>query len=191
MSKKLFVVIGIVVAFFLMGSLTASAQDIKGKTQPMMIQKDIDLAADIQIQIISKANDYSGRIRVIGIVKNVGKQAYQSKPNQQTLYLYMTDAAGNNITKTLGQKSNFTLVKPGQALSLITYVMDWNTSQEFGPGFKASIVFDPDIAADGNKANDDQYAPNNLKSLSNDAVNHLFKSQNPIPKTPVPPKRRN
>ncbi len=180
MKSRLFVIVVIPLAVLFFGSITASAQapDI---ARPHGVQKNIDLAVDLKVKVLSKTNDYSGRIRLIGTVKNVGKLPYQSKPNQQMVYIYQTDAAGN-VTKTLAKKNvsaaKKVIIKPGQEILLLQADMNWS-HQEFGPGYKISIVFDPDIAADGNTANDDQNSANNEKYLSHQAIDKIFKSQNP------------
>ena len=204
MSKKLFVVIGIVVAFFLIGSLAASAQDTK-RIGPATAGPD--LAAVLQVEILSKTDNHNGRIRLIGSVKNVGKKAFQSTPDKQYVYLYGINSTGQITQKLVDGKSLPILkqqgnvmskkaynveIKPGQEIRVFTYDMDFNASavdREFSSGYKMHIVFGPDLDQD-KLANDDRNVANNEQTLTNKQISDIFyrtafdaPSHGPAPKT--------
>jgi hypothetical protein len=54
-------------------------------------------------------------------------------------------------------------------------VLHWRTSQEFPPGYRFTIVFDPDIRMDGNAANDDCTTKNNSTVISGDEINQIIR----------------
>ena len=50
-------------------------------------------------------------------------------------------------------------------------VPGWRVSQEFPPTYEFVIEYDPDIAVDGNRANDDCRSSNNRRTIRGDEIN--------------------
>jgi hypothetical protein len=166
MKTKLTTLFCIFLAVLFLGSLCAQGYE----TGP-------DPVADIQVVVLSKELGWQGKIRIIGIVKNMGAD-YISTPHQQAAYLYVTNPTGKTVTNTVGQL-DFTTLKAGQEIRL-TYDTAWDTSREFAPCFKLVILYDPDISKDGNSHNDDRDAANNVKTICEAEINKQYRDQLPI-----------
>lgn len=136
-----------------------------------LIKRCPDLSADrIEFGIVSKTGQFKGKVRVVGVVKNVGNKDYKSSPHQQSIVLYQ----GNKLVST----------KAFQNLAVnqeerIVYERDWDASSpsegEFPPEFKLALTFDPDISMDGNLENDECNSTNNHKTRSGADINALFR----------------
>ena len=139
-----------------------------------IVQRSItcpDPAADrIEFSIINKTSQYQGRVRITGVVKNLGG-AYESGPNQQSAYLI-------DGTYTIVATKAFQNLAHGEEVAVI-YERDWDASSpgegEFPPTYKLVIAYDPDINTDGNTKNDDCNTSNNVKTRSGSDMNTMFK----------------
>ncbi|MDI1472665.1 MAG: hypothetical protein QMD43_07235 [Thermodesulfovibrio sp.] len=129
----------------------------------------------IDFTIISKTSQFSGKVRITGVVKNAGLAPYISGANQQAVYLYEIPMGG---TARLVAQKKFQNLNPGQQV-IITYERNWNASSpaegEFPPSYKVIIAYDPDIRLDGNPQNDDCNVNNNQKERSGTDINALFR----------------
>jgi hypothetical protein len=164
---------------------TTGAQKMKPTTLPgrpdMVIHCPDPAAQRIDFAIVKRTmelvngklrmSQYKGRVRITGVVKNVGKGAYESGPNQQGMYLY--------IGEKLLAKKDFGNLAPGQEAT-VTVEHDWDSASpsegEFPPMYKLVIVYDPDISSDGNPKNDDCNGNNNVIQRSGADINALFKA---------------
>ena len=99
----------------------------------------------------------AGRIRISGIVKNIGGAPYISGTGQQMFSLY----EDNRVIRSL----DFGDLAPGASRS-IQYELDWSTSSEFNPAYRFEINYDPDLYIDGNPQNDDCRRGNNSKPVN-------------------------
>ncbi len=138
-----------------------------------LTKKCPDLAVvDIKFSIVRKYSQFRGKVRITGVVKNVGNADYISHPNQQMIVMDMGDPTHPLKTK------NFQNLKAGETIT-INYEMDWNSSSpnegEFPPTFKVYLTYDPDIGADNLKTNDDCNPNNNSMSKSGKAINDMLK----------------
>lgn len=134
-----------------------------------LFKKDIDLALDkIDLSIVSKKDNYRGKIKMEVVVKNVGRRNYTTGAEQQVAILYENTGAGSRVvaTQSFGNSAINGFVK-------FSYITDWQTSDEFPPSYTAVIVFEPDIYIDGNDNNDDSNASNNRKSVEGSQINNL------------------
>jgi hypothetical protein len=112
------------------------------------------------------------RVRLEVDVRNIGLVNYESKPNQQGLYVnYLYD------NKLQIADLPFQNVRSGQTLTL-RHEMDWgwNSSDEFPQGLKATIGFDPDLFIDGNEKNDDLRQSNNQKELVGTTIQETLRT---------------
>ncbi|MDJ0737591.1 MAG: hypothetical protein QNJ47_26615 [Nostocaceae cyanobacterium] len=124
----------------------------------------------IDFKIVRRTSQFRGRVRITGVVKNVGLANYESRPNQQGIYLYQ----GSKLVA----KRNFQNLTPGQEVK-ISYYRNWNASSpsegEFPPSYTLRILYDPDITLDSNPNNDDCNGGNNQKTRSGSSINDLFR----------------
>ncbi len=127
-------------------------------------------ARSIDFRIVNKASRFKGRVEITGTIKNVGRAAYETRPNQQSMHLY----EGSRLVK----QQAFGNLPPGRTAA-IRYQRNWASSSpaegEFPPTYKLMIIYDPDITKDGNPKNDDCVATNNKKERSGAAINGLFR----------------
>lgn len=133
-------------------------------------------AHEIRFQIVRSYTQFRKRIRITGIVKNVGKQAFVSGPNQASAQLYeipLGAASGRMVAQRAFQN-----LAPGATIS-VSYERDWNSSSpsegEFPPNYKLIITYDPDIYMDANKQNDDCGRNNNTKQRSGTDINAMIR----------------
>ena len=128
---------------------------------------------DIKFSIVRKYSKYRARVRITGVVKNIGKADYISNPNQQTIVLDSGDAA--HPLKVIPFKD----LRAGQTI-IITHEVDWDISSpnegEFPPTFRVYILYDPDITMDENTKNDDCNSKNNSMSKSGRAINDMIRN---------------
>lgn len=175
---------------FAFGS-AAWAQAPAPKVQPTPIKPPIKMppnvcpdpaAQRIDFGILSKSSQFQGRVRVTGIVKNVGIGAYESSPTQQNMLLY-------EDTRVVANQP-FHNLTPGQEVR-VTYDRNWNASSpsegEFPPTYKLLVVYDPDIKLDSNPKNDDCNGGNNRLERSGSGINDLFKADKSSSGLPVKP----
>lgn len=122
------------------------------------------------------AHRVSGRVSLIATVENVGKAEYRSRPNQQIVELYET-VPGRSPRRVAARE--FTNLAPGQRIDLV-WTRVWNAASpaegEFPPTYEARISYDPDIRIDGNPANDECNATNNVARLNGKSINEALRA---------------
>ena len=139
----------------------------------------IDPAAfEIRFEIVRRVTQFTGRVRITGVVKNIGNAAFSCSPGavQASAHLYQMPpgaAAGGTL---VGHTDFSTLAVGGTVM--VSYERDWNSSSpsegEFPPSYKLMIVYDPDILLDSNTANDDCNTSNNSRSRSGTEINAML-----------------
>lgn len=128
-------------------------------------------AQSLTFQVLSRGlHRTEGRIRITGVVKNVGNAVFESDPRQATAALYETPAGGRGTIKA---QQSIARLEPNATITL-NIERDWSTSTEFPPTFTLLISYDPDIYIDGNKNNDDCNQNNNKKELSGAEINRRW-----------------
>lgn len=138
-------------------------------------------AHELKFQIVRRDTQFKGRIRVTGVVKNVGGKPFICGPNQAKAYLYELPPGVPAATATGGRIVAQREIRnlPAGAFIQLTYERDWNSSSpsegEFPNSYRLLITYDPDIYQDANKANDDCNQGNNKKSRSGTEINDLFR----------------
>jgi hypothetical protein len=138
-------------------------------------------AHEIRFRIVRRYSQFRGRIRITGIVKNVGGKAFIAGPNQAKAYLYQLPAGvpcANATGGTIVAQRAITNLAAGATLSL-SWERDWNSSSpsegEFPPCYRLLIIYDPDIYMDASKDNDDCNQNNNKKERSGTEINDMLK----------------
>jgi hypothetical protein len=153
------------------------AQQVKPTTLPgrpdMVIHCPDPAAQRIDFSIVSRTDPWTGRVRITGVVKNIGG-AYESKPGHQDIRLF--DAS----TGVELAKKDFANLAPGQEVT-VTFERSWNSSSpsegEFPPTYKLVILYDPDGTKDCN-------GNNNEITRSGADINAMFqpmKKRKPFP----------
>jgi hypothetical protein len=138
-------------------------------------------AFEIRFQIVRRDSQFRGRVRITGVVKNVGAKAFVSGPNQAKAYLYQLppgvpcpSATGGTIVA----QQEIRNLAPGATMEL-NFERDWNSSSpsegEFPNCFRLLITYDPDIYMDSNKDNDDCNQNNNKKDRSGTEINDMLR----------------
>jgi len=134
-------------------------------------------AHEIRFEIVNRTSQFNGRVRITGIVKNVGGKAFTSGPNQAKAYLYQLPP-GATTGGTIVAQREFTNLAVDATFSL-SYERNWRSSSaaegEFPPTYRLLISYDPDIYMDNNKDNDDCNQGNNKKDRSGSEINDLFR----------------
>ena len=155
----------------------ASAQSsIHVNTKPQLKKRIDPAAVAIKFDIIRRDNQFNGRVRVTGIVKNVGKAPYiDPRGGAGAVRLYRAKPfTAANMVKSAPLRD----LKPGQK-QYIKHERNWHSSSpsegEFPPTYWLVIQYDVDITLDGVKTNDDANNSNNRFSASGMAINDLFR----------------
>jgi hypothetical protein len=132
--------------------------------------KNIDLVAEvINFSVVRADGEFSGTVKIEGVVRNAGTSDYTSNLNQQLALLYEQNPGG--IPKLVATQPFRDL--PVNTTIKVAYTRKWDRSQEFPPTYTLIISFDPDIYIDGNNNNDDSNTANNKISKSGEAINAL------------------
>lgn len=135
-------------------------------------------AYEIQFQVVRRdpSSRFKGRVRITGIVKNIGSKAFIAGLNQAKAYLYeMPPGSSSGSVKAQREIRN---LAPGATMALV-YERDWNSSSpaegEFPPSYRLQILLDPDIYMDASKDNDDCTQDNNKKDRSGTDINGMLR----------------
>jgi hypothetical protein len=133
-------------------------------------------AYDIRFQIVQRKDKFNGRVRITGIIKNIGRKAFKPVHNQAKAYLYEMPPGASTGGKILAQKVIGDLTA-GETLSL-NYERNWTTTPtsggEFPPIYRLQILYDPDVSKNTNTANDDCSQKNNKKVRNGSEINNMF-----------------
>jgi hypothetical protein len=150
---------------------------IKPTIRPVVpvVKECRDPSADsLTFQILShdKAHKTRGRIRVTGVVKNIGNAAFESDPRQAQALLSEIPAEGG--AGTIKAQRAIASLAPGASFTL-RFERDWDTAREFPPKFTLLVTYDPDIYMDANKKNDDCNQNNNRRELTGEQINRTWR----------------
>lgn len=185
MSLRLFVAVALAVAGLGMPTTPSAAQTIRiapgqaknlalgrhhltirpkiDNSQLLRITACPDPAATLTISHVrSYDHGFKYKFDLNAVVRNAGRAAWRSRPRQQTAEL-VTRAPGGR--RHFLATRDFTRLNPGASMSF-TAAMTLNGDDEFPPEADLVIVYDPDIRADGNAANDDCRMGDNAVHLS-------------------------
>ena len=138
-------------------------------------------AVEIRFQIVRRDSQFRGRIRITGVVKNIGGKAFIAGPNQAKAYLYQLPPGvpcPNATGGTIVAQREIRNLAPGATL-LVSWERDWNSSSpsegEFPSCYRLLITYDPDIYMDASKDNDDCNQNNNKKDRSGTEINDMLR----------------
>ena len=130
-----------------------------------------DLAAvDVKFQILNRYTRHSGKVRISGVVKNVGSKNFVSNPRQMSVVLYEEAPGGRAVIRA---RQSFGNIPAGRTVQ-VSFTRTWYTSTEFPPNYRVCVIYDPDIKLDSNPQNDDCRSSNNCKTPRGSDINKLF-----------------
>ena len=136
-------------------------------------------AVEIRFEIVRRDTQFRGRVRITGVVKNVGNTPFSCNPgtSQASAHLYELPA-GATSGGVLRAHTDFSALAVNSTV-IVSYERDWDSSSpaegEFAPSYKLMIVYDPDILLDSNTANDDCNVNNNSKPRSGTEINAMLR----------------
>ena len=123
----------------------------------------------IDFELIETTSPGLGTVRVTGVITNSGTSTYDSGAGQQSIQLY----EGSNLQQEPVAQTDFEDLAAGGTLT-VTYETEWSTSSEFNPDYYVLLInLDPDLHLDGNEANDECPATDNVLSRDASEINDL------------------
>ncbi len=128
-------------------------------------------AVELKAHLVRKASPYEGTVKLVGVVKNIGKKAFKARSGQAAVVLYENPPGGRS--REIKRKA-FTTLHPNATIR-VEHTRTWRTSYEFPPNYKLMITYDPDIYMDETKENDDCNQKNNSKELKADAISAVLR----------------
>ena len=144
-----------------------------------------DPAADIEVALISKTGPFTGRVRITGIVKNLGNTAWKSTARNHRLQMVLmqknsdTHSSGDPVEPPLAVSH----MKPGQQFRT-DHQVDWNAKTNLSyPGFIVRLSDSGRVGGYPLSYIPDCRSDNNRKEISAADINKLF---NPAPASGKP-----
>jgi hypothetical protein len=130
-----------------------------------------DLAAkEIKYTLLRKDSLYKGRVKVTGVVQNVGRRQYVEVPGSAQL-VTLFESNDTSVSPSLSSFRTFRgeqripNLAPGEKME-ISYETEWNTSNEFPPVYEVKISYF--------ETNQDCNTTNNRIQRDSEPVNALF-----------------
>lgn len=125
---------------------------------------------------LTKSGGIKEKIIVAFEVKNLGRSAWSSRANQQNVTLTVKNG-NTGRTYTVTRPLPARAAAGGRMLAFTSPVIpNAFDTFEFSGTVSVQIAYDPDIALDGNRCNDDAEMSNNLKQLSDRQVSAFLAS---------------
>jgi ABC-type antimicrobial peptide transport system permease subunit len=146
----------------------------EGITPPVaLLKNDIELAAEsINFSVVRVIDKFNARVKIEGVIHNVGRLNYTSAPDEQVALLYEENGGAWRLVAS----------RPFQNLAVnatvkVSFTRSWNKSSpaegEFPPNYILIVGLDPDIYIDGNNNNDDYNTANNKFTKSSAEINRM------------------
>lgn len=133
-------------------------------------------AYDIRFQILRRKDKSTARIRITGIIKNIGRKTFKPIHNQAKAYLYEMPHGTSTGGKVLAQKVITNL--NARAILSLSCERNWTTNSASGgqlpPIYRLQILYDPDVYKDTNTSNDDCSQKNNKKVRNGSEINEML-----------------
>lgn len=144
-----------------------STRPLPQRKPPLRKIRLLDLAAHrIEFQVLRRTSRFAGRVRISGVVRNVGTVTFQSGARQATAYLF----EGRRVVA----RQELRRLTPGQEVRL-SITRSWSQTNEFPPSYKLLISWDPDIHMDGNPSNDDERRNNDSKVVTGHSMQRTWR----------------
>jgi hypothetical protein len=127
----------------------------------------------VEVQMLSRDPQGEYFFRLVATVENRGAVDYRSSQGQQFVeILEVSEGGSSRRVRNLGFDS---IAAGGEGFDAKYDVLRWRTSQEFPPAYRFTIVLDPDIRSDGNRANDECTAKNNSATITGAEINSIIR----------------
>jgi hypothetical protein len=130
-----------------------------------------DLAAkEIKYTLLRKDSRYKGRVKITGVIQNVGRKQYVEVPGTAqlvTLYESNDGSVSPSLSsfRTFRGEQRIPNLLPGEKME-ISYETEWSTSKEFPPVYAVNISYF--------EANYDCNTSNNRVERRSEPINALF-----------------
>ena len=160
-------------------SLTVEAASKSGKTPCA------DPAANIELALISKSGPTTGRVRVTGVVKNLGKAAWTATSPAHYLQMVLArrEAGAQPEGEPVQPAIAIRQLAPGQQYR-IDYQTDWDTDKKGSyPRFIVRFADAGEVGSGPASRRQDCRAGNNRKEITAADINRLF--QRPVSAKPL------
>lgn len=135
-----------------------------------------DPAIELRIGWPQRNADGTYMFRLLALVTNQGNATFSSARNQTGVTINEGGRALHTSTWSSRWANKVELVPGAGTTAGLAFVESWNPGSEFLADFSAAITYDPDIRADGNRANDDCGSGNNRATLSVAEVRRTLES---------------
>jgi hypothetical protein len=171
--KYLLTATGCCTAMLAAFSLGAEAAD--GSSAPASVSC-ADPAADIEMTLISKTGPTTGRVRITGVVKNLGTVTWVATSPSHRLQMVLTqqDSEANPLGHPVQPPIAIAQLSPGQQLR-IDHQMSWDTSKSTSyPRFIVKFSDSGRIGAYPARYHPDCRTDNNRKEVTPADINKLF-----------------
>ena len=141
-----------------------------------------DPAADIELALISKSGPGSGRVRITGIVKNLGNAAWVATSPSHRLQIVL--ARRNSGASLDGEPVQPAIaiqqLAPGQQYR-IDYQTNWDTDKKDSrPGFIVRFFESGQVGAQPASSRPDCRSDNNRKEIAAADIDRLFQPAEPV-----------
>lgn len=114
--------------------------------------------AVVDITFTTVKQNSGDKMRVCGLIKNLGGKNFESGENQQLIQLWEVRSSSD---KQKLKEIRFNRLNSGQEIGICHELPALKPGKEFPPDYQVIIVYDPDILSDANKNNDDARSNNN------------------------------
>jgi hypothetical protein len=133
------------------------------------------VAKEIKYTLQRKDSPYTGRVKVTGVIQNVGRNPYiQAAGSAQILTISESNDSSESPALNsfrLKGRQRISNLAPGEKME-ISYERNWSTSNEFPPIYEVKISFVE--TAGGRVANPDCNTANNRIQRQGEPINALF-----------------
>jgi len=139
-------------------SQSTPSSKFKPISEPLRTYKNTIDPAVTNISFTTLKKTTGDKLKITGVIKNIGGKNFISGENQQFIQLWeIRSAVDRHKLKDLA----FTRLNAGQELKISIELPAIKPGKEFPPDYQILIVYDPDIYIDANKDNDDAVSSNN------------------------------
>ena len=176
--KQTLTTTGCSAVLLLVFSLTAEAQTAVSAPAAALCT---DPAADIELALISKSGPIAGRVRITGIVKNLGNAAWVAASPSHRLQLVL--ARRNSEAQSDGEPVQPAIaiqqLAPGEQYR-IDYQTNWDTDKKDSrPGFIVRFFESGQVGARPASSRPDCRSDNNRKEIAAADIDRLFQPAEP------------
>jgi hypothetical protein len=160
----------------MLAALSLGAEAADGSSAPASSITCADPAVDIEMALISKTGPTTGRVRITGVVKNLGTATWiaTSPTHRLQMVLAQKDSEANPLGNPVQPPIAIAQLSPGQQFR-IDHQMNWDTSKNTSyPRFIVKFSDSGKIGAYPARYQPDCRTDNNRKEVTAADINKLF-----------------